>query len=917
MMAGWRVAISLIAVLVLLAYNVGFVQAGAMKWTEVGLPRAMGVGAIRYLEIVDANTAFAVISSSIESSYLVKTSSGGANWNGAGSLSHTEPNRPVGLSANLGLATTSILVKASPRYATDGTLFVAIAPAVGTASQVYRSTDGGSTFKQIGVDFPATEQIKAIAVSDLYVAGTPDTVIVGTVDPDDNDPGRLYRLRGSAASPSWSPWGARGDFYALAFYPGEFESIIAIAASDDSPGDNAIQEFRIVDTGPTAATSLDAAVTANLAASLAIGLGLTQAATETANSAVLALTDNWAAGASADRELIAYSTGSGGGGLFRRADASTIAAITSGVPAADYTSLAFSGTATSGLALAGYSLGRALKSTNGGLSWVDIAKGPTEGVDGDSGATAVAAKGNLAYIGNGGNRGGLFKSPDRGVTWRDSALYAESFSGEWNAFYFVDDNTAFLLGQDTATGNESVFKTSDGGSTWKRVNRHANATLLAVPPDFATSQTLYLGVSAATISQVLKSSDGGETFTTATDPSDSQTVSAILAVDANIVIVSLTNGKVVRTLDGGVSWSASNSSPSYAMTYLTFSPDGASVAGMAATRDVYRSTDKGNTWGSVSGNVGSAGTGRAVAFSRQFARDSYLYAVVDGGADNSIFRTKVGVEDTWTEIGPTAVIAGYGVASDPRGTLWVSDGATAVQSAWEPAKAVVPWRNVPTSSGGNFSAAGLLQIVGGVSPKVYTVHRAASDKLMVMTDSSAPPALLDPADGSAGVATAGTLTWTEVADVPQYSVQLGLDPALASATTITTANAGVETLQWYNAMLVGSIYYWRVRSDFPLTSQWSPTRKFTVGKSNINPNPLVTEGLASLGGKYTIIWGIDAATQTWQKYEPKAPPYANSMGSLRVGQGYFLRSNAAGTIVYGSNTYQIYPGWNLIGWLGN
>ena len=81
------------------------------------------------------------------------------------------------------------------------------------------------------------------------------------------------------------------------------------------------------------------------------------------------------------------------------------------------------------------------------------------------------------------------------------------------------------------------------------------------------------------------------------------------------------------------------------------------------------------------------------------------------------------------------------MASDPRGALWVSDGATAAQSTLEPTKAVVPWRNVPTSSGGNFSAAGLLQVVGGVSPKVYTVHRAASDKLMALTDNEERVAL--------------------------------------------------------------------------------------------------------------------------------------------------------------------------------
>jgi hypothetical protein len=64
-----------------------------------------------------------------------------------------------------------------------------------------------------------------------------------------------------------------------------------------------------------------------------------------------------------------------------------------------------------------------------------------------------------------------------------------------------------------------------------------------------------------------------------------------------------------------------------------------------------------------------------------------------------------------------------------------------------------------------------------------------------------------------------------------------------------------------------------------------------------------------------VIWALDAATQTWQFYDP-ALPDASDLANLTVGQGYFIEVSENCVLTYGTKTYQLYAGWNNIGWLG-
>ncbi|MFC1955228.1 hypothetical protein ACFLWZ_01620 [Chloroflexota bacterium] len=53
----------------------------------------------------------------------------------------------------------------------------------------------------------------------------------------------------------------------------------------------------------------------------------------------------------------------------------------------------------------------------------------------------------------------------------------------------------------------------------------------------------------------------------------------------------------------------------------------------------------------------------------------------------------------------------------------------------------------------------------------------------------------------------------------------------------------------------------------------------------------------------------------WAVYNPSWPSQANTLTTLNTARGYWLNVYQACTLQYGSNTYGLDEGWNLIGWL--
>jgi photosystem II stability/assembly factor-like uncharacterized protein len=173
------------------------------------------------------------------------------------------------------------------------------------------------------------------------------------------------------------------------------------------------------------------------------------------------------------------------------------------------------------------------KTTDGGSNWKNI----SDGFFGSSiGAIAIAPSNeNIIYVGEGENTmrgnvseglGGIWKSEDGGKTWKNCGLK----DGRHITNILIDPRNpsivwagvmGHLFGPNTERG---VFKSTDGGQTWKRtlfVNEQTGCSDLIIDPE--NSSILYAGTwrvirtphsleSGGEGSGLWKSTDGGETW---------------------------------------------------------------------------------------------------------------------------------------------------------------------------------------------------------------------------------------------------------------------------------------------------------------------------------------------------------------------------------------------------------------------
>lgn len=90
------------------------------------------------------------------------------------------------------------------------------------------------------------------------------------------------------------------------------------------------------------------------------------------------------------------------------------------------------------------------------------------------------------------------------------------------------------------------------------------------------------------------------------------------------------------------------------------------------------------------------------------------------------------------------------------------------------------------------------------------------------------------------------------------------------------------------------------------------TRIFSI----VKPKPMIEEVLASISGKYQMVWTFDTKTKKWSSYDPLAPE-VSSLKELKRGQGYWILALEDCQLVAPTIVYQLRKGWNSIGWLGD
>jgi len=274
------------------------------------------------------------------------------------------------------------------------------------------------------------------------------------------------------------------------------------------------------------------------------------------------------------------------------------------------------------------------KTTDGGQSWTPITDGQVKSAS--VGAVAVSESNpDVVYIGMGETciRGnimagdGIYKSTDAGKTWTHIGFDGgakQNISKIRVHPTNPDIVWVAVFGQHGAPNEErGVFKTTDGGKTWKKVlYRDDKTAAIDISVDRTNPNVLYASMweayrveyqmsSGGPGSGLFKSTDGGETWQEITrNPGLPTGVVGRIGVsvsgaDPNRVyaLVENENGGLFKSDDAGATWTLANGERkirqrAFYYTHITADPKNKDVV-YALNTSMFRSTDGGKTLTSV------------------------------------------------------------------------------------------------------------------------------------------------------------------------------------------------------------------------------------------------------------------------------------------------------------------------------
>jgi photosystem II stability/assembly factor-like uncharacterized protein len=285
------------------------------------------------------------------------------------------------------------------------------------------------------------------------------------------------------------------------------------------------------------------------------------------------------------------------------------------------------------------------KSTDGGQTWASINNGLSEyfikalAIDPQI-PSIVYAGSNLLSVGY--LSGGIFKSTDGGQTWKGPR---EGVIGGVESI-LIDPLTPSNVYVSTAL--TSVFKSSDKGEHWLPIDNGPEITFplkMGIHPD--NPAILYLG----TLIGVYKSIDGGQIWLPVNNGLEIPNTELFMHV-IDLVIDSTTKPETVyigtkyygvfKSTDGGTSWQSKNNGLAADTSVHCLALDGTTL--YASTSDgLYKSIDRGESW-FFSGNglnditietlaVSPGQANTLYAGTSSLLKESGVYKSIDGGAN--------------------------------------------------------------------------------------------------------------------------------------------------------------------------------------------------------------------------------------------------------------------------------------------
>jgi len=727
------------------ANTVDEAEAGTLAWSTVGIPSATSnvlVGNAEDLgpvaispDFANDNTVFAVVNDATAwpataAPLVYKSTDGGHTW--------------VAATANVGVAGDfAIAMECSPEYATDSTVFVVTQTPLGGAGtgRVLRSTNGGSTFGQLGVvDLVGTEVITSFDVAPDY-DGT-GVLVVGIADGLDATvpatAAECVQIWGDGGVLNWADYGpaAAVDISAVKFSPNYAIDTTILVVSAVAIGTPLLRDIVGGTWDQISATGIDIGATgiddfaydalagdSLLAADIALPSDYNGTVATLRRAYVSIVSD--AAGAAtltnvyritgtATGTEIATATVSGTvkiTGIEYRgtyAEGTLMGALWEATPggAADvYRTTNPTDAATS---VVWYNCaGNANKPTGGALATANTTAWIAMSVDYENDSTVI--------VGTQGDDSAFGASTDGATNFNERGLI-ECASPLTNLMDvqlspdYANDSTMFLTTNLTAASanDVQVFVTTNGATYWDRCfveNWTTPCGVVALSDEFATDSTVYVG--DQTGNDIYYSANTGQSWSARTC---GVTIQTIAATDATTVYVGEdVAGRVAKSNNSGWTWPASirKSTGNTAPIYSLVAEESTIIAG-GNGGTVRRSDDGGATWS----KVGATLSGALDVWVAYDSGNDIVYAGDGGAATGQMYRSEA--SGSWVpltmpaltndayDIDDVGVIAatsaGAGLALAADGTIYAVDPTAYLAVANAPYKDSI-WRCIaPTTA---------------------------------------------------------------------------------------------------------------------------------------------------------------------------------------------------------------------------
>ncbi len=147
-----------------------------------------------------------------------------------------------------------------------------------------------------------------------------------------------------------------------------------------------------------------------------------------------------------------------------------------------------------------------------------------------------------------GNPAEIAYSDDDGTTWTTVSV------GSTNAQFVNGSGGLFALDQNNiwmVTGGGYVYKSEDGGLTWSTQDAGVATSSDLYAVHFADQRA---GFAVGATDDVIRTIDGGVSWSAVTDVASGATLNTVFTLDAQRAWVGTANGRLYYTTDGGTTW---------------------------------------------------------------------------------------------------------------------------------------------------------------------------------------------------------------------------------------------------------------------------------------------------------------------------------------------------------------------------